>query len=123
MPLHGRFLLKYLSSGDIIDQFDEVFRHDVPRRRLATDDDRARRPVGGIAALDTQMQVDHVQHVKQLALVFMDPLYLHVEQGIGDEIDATILLDQCGDAPFIGLLDRHPAFAKLAILGVGPEPG
>jgi hypothetical protein len=60
------------------------------------------------AAVDAVVQVDHVQHVEQLPLVFVDALDLHVEQRVGVELDPALGLDQFGEARLVGALDRAP---------------
>ena len=70
--------------ADIVDQPDDRLRHLVARCRLAGEDHRAWHPRSAVDAVrmdQHRLVAGHdVQHVEQLALVFVDPLDLHVEQ-------------------------------------------
>ena len=50
---------------------------------------------------DALVTRNDVQHVEQLALVFVDALHLHVEHRIGVDHDAHVLLDPVGQPQFV----------------------
>jgi hypothetical protein len=82
--------------GDIVGQLDDAAwpcnSPAPPCRRSA----RSAASSFGIAALDAVVQMNDMQHVEQLALVFVDALDLHVEHGIGVELHAAVGFDQGG---------------------------
>ena len=65
--------------------------------------------------------IDDLQHVEQLALVLMQPLYLDVEQGLGVHLDPGGREDDGGELPLVGLFDRMKLLLKRGVPGVGFE--
>ncbi len=57
-----------------------------------------------------------VQHVEQLALVFVDALDLHVEQAVGADLDAGAVLDVCSEACLVGTLDCHEFITENGVI-------
>ncbi len=58
-----------------------------------------------------------MQHVEQLALVLVNPLDLHVEQGIRADGDAREVRDVVGQAPLVGRLYRGEGALELWFAG------
>jgi hypothetical protein len=73
---------------------------------------------GGVAAgAQAVVERDDVQHVEQLPLVFVDALDLHVEQGIGIDLDAQPLADDLRQARLVVALDAHEGVAEGGVVG------
>jgi pimeloyl-ACP methyl ester carboxylesterase len=66
--------------GDRINQLDDELGHDIAWRRLAAEDEGARRHVEIRVLLEPPIEVHDVQHIKVLPLVLVYPLDLDVEQ-------------------------------------------
>ena len=112
---HGRIHVHDL--GDAHDQADDQLGHGVARRRLAAKDHRARRQVFSVA--QAQVALHHLQRRQMLALVFVDALYLHVEQGSGVHHHAELVLDVQRQA-LLGLQPgRLPALQKTGVAQEG----
>jgi hypothetical protein len=75
------------------DQADHHLRQVIARRRLAAEDEYPRMDLEARIGLEAVIQPDHVQDVQMLALVFMDALDVHVEDGIGVDHHAGALAD------------------------------
>ena len=75
---------------------DDLLGHVVRRGGLAGEDDATRRCVVSQAVQDGVVVGNHMQHVQQLPLVFVNTLDLHVEQAVGVERDACLALDVLG---------------------------
>jgi hypothetical protein len=88
-PAHGRVHVHDL--GDAHDEADDQLGHGVARRRLAAEDHRARRQILAVAA-HAQVLLHHLQGRQVLALVFVDALHLHIEQGGGIHQQRRLLL-------------------------------
>ena len=63
--------------------------------------------------------MDDVQDVEQLPLVFVNPLDLHVEEGVGVDPDAGAVVDQAPQPLLVGLLDAPELFLKGRVPGPG----
>src|SRR5512143_2237475 len=74
-------VIDHLGNG--IDQLDNQLCHEVSRRGLAAEDERAGHYVLIGSFLDAIVQSNNVQNVEVLPLVFVDPLDLNVEQRVG----------------------------------------
>ena len=55
-----------------------------------------------------------MQHVQELAFVFMNALDVYVEQGIDVYLDAALSSDKFGETLFVDLLYRGKLLAKSA---------
>ena len=77
-----------------------------------------RADAGDLAVLDdAQVIVNHVHHVQQLALVFVDALDLHVEDGVGIDHDSGLVADGAGQLQLVLALDLLERGAKFRIFG------
>ena len=76
-----RVVVDGLADGG--DQLDDPLGHEVTRRRLAAEDEGARRDAQRRVLLEPVVQRDDVQHVEVLALVLVDALDLDVEHPVG----------------------------------------
>ena len=52
-----------------------------------------------------------------LALVFMQPFDLHIEERRGIDLDPAIVLDDVGEKFLVGVLDGHELALELGIVG------
>ena len=107
--------------GHVIDQLDDELGHDVARRGLAADQDAARGPLGRIPVLDAVVEVDDVQQVEQLALVFVDTLDLDIEEGGRVEVHVAIPGHQAGQMFLVGLFDGAKALPEGRVLRQGGD--
>ncbi len=99
--------------GHVVDQLDDLLRHLVTGGRLAAEQDAAVAPVLlQVTAVNAVVEMDHVQHVEQLALVLVDALDLHVEQGVDREFDATLLPHEPGQPLLVVLLRLVPGLVE-----------
>ena len=117
---HHRIVVDHV--GDVVDQFDDQLGHLVARCRLASDDDRARQDLDGGIAADVGVAGDDVQQVQKLALVFVDALDHHIEQGIDGDVDAETLADGERQPLLVGPLDGDEGLAKFGIVGQRLQP-
>ena len=62
-----------------------------------------------------------MQDVKQLALVLVNPLNLHVEQPLRIECDPAFRLHQFRQAQLVGLFDLMPLPAELRIIDISGD--
>ena len=104
--------------GHLADQGDDALGHEVARRRLAADQYAAGSPVRVLAILQAGVEVDHMEDVEELALVFVDALHLDVEQGIRVEVDTAVLLHQGRQAHLVGPLHLVPALSEGRLAGM-----
>ncbi len=102
-----------------MDELDDQLGRIVAGRCLAAEDDGSRRGIA--AALEVTVQRHRVQHVEVLALVLVDALDLHVEHGVGQQLDAVRVLRVSRQGLFVGPLDLTPSFAELAVVAPGLE--
>ena len=77
---HGRIGIDDL--GDVDGELDDELGLSVARGRLAGEDLDPGREVDGRIGADGVVARDRLEHVEQLALVFVDPLDLHVEHRV-----------------------------------------
>ena len=63
-----------------------------------------------------------MQHIQVLALVLVDALDLHIEDGIRVDGHAGALADERGQRALVGALDLAPLGAKVRVLGQRLEP-
>jgi len=79
----GDILVSVVQSGEcgmvVLDSVGSLMPAMEQEKSMADEPER----VGGIAALDAIIQMDDMQYVQQLPLVFVDPLHLDVEERIG----------------------------------------
>ncbi|SLX17197.1 Uncharacterised protein [Klebsiella pneumoniae] len=105
---------------------DDLFCRVVSGRGFAGENHHSRHPFGLRVRLDTVVAGDHMQHIHQLAFIFVDPFNLHIKQRVrvhhhaqltGDIIGQTLFIRQFGGAD--GLVNQRiilifPHFAQLA---------
>ncbi|MBS1239064.1 MAG: hypothetical protein H6R38_382, partial [Deltaproteobacteria bacterium] len=87
--------------------------------RLAPEEEGARVDAEVLLLFEPQPEIDRVQDVQHLALVFVDTLDLHVENGLGVQPFAGQLEGELGQAPLVAALDLAPFAAEVGILGEG----
>jgi len=103
--------------GDVVCQFDDQLGVVIARCGLAAEDLHARHPVPLGMAADLVVERHRLDQVKQLALVFMDTLDLHVEHRVGIEANAHRLLDVVRQRHFVGALHFGDALTQHGIAG------
>ncbi len=107
--------------GDVVDELDDELGEIVARCRLAREDDRAGRAGRVRVGLDAVVEGDDVEHVEELALVFVDALHLHVEEGVRADGDPGVL-QHVGREPFlVGPLHGTEGLAEGGVVGQGFE--
>ena len=62
-----------------------------------------------------------MQDVQQLALVLVQTLYLHVEDGTRIDLDAVLLLDVLRQTHLVAIFDVHELLLCLRIVGIDLE--
>ncbi len=87
----GGIVVHHLGHG--ADEADDLLGHVVAGGGLAAEQHAARDQPRAVAALDAVVEMDDVQGVEELALVFVDALHLHVEEGVGVEAHAAVAQD------------------------------
>ena len=103
-------------AADIVDQADDGLGRHIARCRLAREDGDARHPVRLRIGDDVLVTRDHVQHVEQLPLVFVDALDLHVEQTVRADLDAGAMFDVRSEAGLVGAFDGHELVAENSVV-------
>ena len=78
---------------DVVDELDDELRHPVARRGLGPEDDGPRDDAGRRIGLDSVVERDDVQQLQMLALVLVQALDHHVEQGGRVDRDAGPILE------------------------------
>ena len=66
--------------ADCVDEFDDALRQEVAGRSFAAEDEAARGHIRLRIASQSQIECENVEHSEMLPLVFVDALYLHVEE-------------------------------------------
>ena len=99
-------------GGDVVDQLDDQLGQGVGRRGLAGEEEGARRHVEPRVVAQAIVQDDDVKNIEQLALVFVDPLDLAVEDGIGVDGHARGRLQPGGESGLGGALGPAEAVAE-----------
>ena len=107
--------------GHGIDQFDDQFGQVVGRCRLSGEDDGARHHVRLRGGFDAVKKSDDVEHIEQLAFVFVDALDLDIEQGVGIDAQFDFAQDVTCQSLFIGLFGGHPPLAEVGVFGIRNE--
>ena len=104
-------------------QADDLLGERIGRGRLAGEDLDARAPVLRGVRTDGVVLADGVQDVEQLALVFVDALDLHVEQGVRVERQAELGGGQPCHGEFTRAALGPERLAEPGILGMWHQPG
>ena len=103
-------------GSHVVDQLDDLLGADVTGRGLAADQHAAIDPALGIAGMDAVVQVNHVQHIEQLALVLVDALDLDIEHRGRIEHHAGVMLNHIGQALLVGQANSPPALLEGRIV-------
>ncbi len=100
---------------------DDPLGHGVAGGRLGAKEEGAGRD--GQAGIVPQLlvEVDDVQHVEKLALVLVEPLDLHVEDGVGVQHGALLALGPAGEGCLVLRLDLLQPLQHGAVAGKGVE--
>ena len=106
---------------DIMDEMDDRLGGRIGRGRLTSEHHGTRHPVGGRICDDRLPTTDHVHDVQQLALIFVYPLDLHVEQARRIDLDAGAALDVGREPYLVGLLHAVERVAEACIVDVSPQ--
>ena len=107
--------------GDAVEEADDQLGHVVAGRRLAAEYHRARRQMLAGAVLDAQVAGDHPEGVEVLALVFVDPLHLHVEHRGGIHQHTGVAVDVLGEVMLHRQLGGAPALQEAIVIDVALE--
>ena len=86
MSLQTGIVVDLVRQG--VDEVDDPLGHGVARRRLGAEEEGVGLGDGVGVILQLLVQGDDMQHVQQLPLVLVEPLHLHVEDGVGIQRDS-----------------------------------
>ena len=89
---------------------------------LAGEDPDPRHPVAIRFLAHGLIKSDGFQNVQQLALVFVDPLDLDIEDRVGIELDVQSVHGPIGQHHFVGAPDLGQALMHGRVVGKGCEP-
>src|SRR5882762_2179799 len=101
----------------VVDELDDGLGHRITRSRLAGKDHGAGYDVGARILAYAPIAGDYIQEIQELALVLVDSLHLHVEQGVDADLDAGAPDDLVGEPLLVGSLDAAKLAAKFRIIG------
>ena len=87
--------------GDVVDQVNDVFRHVISRSRFTGEDIHTRYPLSVRIGLNAIVAGDHMQHVHQLAFVFVNTLDLHIKQRFRVHHHVQLLGNERGQTLFV----------------------
>ena len=99
-----------------MDELDDELGHDITRRGLGREDERAGGQIGLRVAFEAQIEREDVQDVEVLALVFVQALGLDVEQRIRVDHDAGALRDERREVALGGKFHLPPLLLELRIV-------
>ena len=68
--------------------------------------------------LELIVKVHHMKYVHKLALILMEPLYLHIKDASGIHLYTVALLNILGKAYLVLLLYVHELTLSLEIIGI-----
>ena len=108
--------------GQGVDEVDDPLGHGVARGGLGAEEEGLGRGVQVGVVLQLLVQVDDVQRVQQLALVLVQALHLHVEDGVGVQHHALGFRAIGGKGSLVLLLDVPQPLQDRLVVGVAP-PG
>src|SRR5262249_12013985 len=80
--------------GHAVNQFDNELGHEVARRGFTAEDKCPGNNLEILVALQSVIECNYVENIQVLALVFVNALYLNVEEGVRIHDDAGTLLYQ-----------------------------
>ena len=102
--------------ADRVDQLDDQFRHVVPGRGLASEDEGPGHNVHLRVALQPLVQRQDVEDLQMLPLVLMQSLHQHVEHGCGIGRGPNAVLNVCRKLQLVMEFDRLPLFQQLRVV-------
>ena len=91
--------------GQGVDHLDDPLGHGVARGGLGAEEEQVGRHLHVGVVPELLVEMDDVHHVQQLALVLVEALHLHVEDGVGVQDDPLLPLGVLGEGHLVGLLD------------------
>src|SRR5699024_63279 len=100
----GLVVVDELSDG--INQLDNCLRIHISRRSFGTEDESTWWHFFAVLG-DAEVEIQNVQSIHQLALVLMQTLDLHIEDGIGVYFCALVLAYPGGKLDLVGAFDLH----------------
>ena len=115
--LHARIGVDLGPDG--VNRLDDVLGEVVAGSGLGGKDENTRGDVVVGILKDPPIESQDVKEIEVLALVFVQALDLHIEEGGGIHNYATLLLDDAGEVDLIGMFDLHELALELRILCQG----
>ena len=91
--------------GNLINQLDDRLGPHIAGGGLGAENDGARRHVAFPILLDAEIQIQHIEGIHELPLVFVEAFDLHVKDGGVIHLNALAFLDPGGEVHLIGVLD------------------
>lgn len=115
-------LLVLVDDGsDVVDEVNNLLSHPVARCSLSTKDGNAGLlllPLFRRHGLEAKVSVNNTKNVELLALVFVNALYLNVEERGGVDRDAVCGLDQFGKSDLVCVFDLGPFLSERLVFEV-----
>ena len=105
--------------GQRVDEVDDALGHGVARGGLGAEQEGLGREVQAGIILQALVQVDDLQDVQQLALVLVQALYLHIEDGVGVQHHTLVLPGVGGKGQLVLMLDLLQTLKDRLVVGVG----
>ena len=105
--------------ADRIDQLDDQFCLSITGCRFAPEDHRAPHKITIGIIFNGIVKMDHMERIKQLTFIFVQPFYLTIKERIGAHHRAGILLDDIDEPLFISTFYLPPLLAKIGARGGG----
>ena len=103
------------------DEADDLLRHIIGGSRLRPEDESAGFDVESGVLFQAEIEVENVQRVQELTLVLMQPLDLHVEDGVRVDGDAVRLLDVRREPLLVAALDVGELHEDVAVAHIAHE--
>lgn len=108
-------------GGDGIDRFDDTLCEVVAGSGFGGEDEDAWGDIEMGRLEKASIEGENVEEIEVLPFVFVEPLNLDIEEGGRVDGDVAVLLDQAGEADFVGMFDGHELLLKLGVIGKGFE--
>ena len=107
--------------GQGVDEADDPLGHRIARRRLGAEEEGV--GLGDAVGIVLKLLVkrNDVQHVEKLALILVEPLDLHIEDGSGIQHHALVLFGIESETLLVVLLDLGQTLQHRLVVGVGVQ--
>ena len=117
----GNLRIVVYQVSNRVDELDNRLGANITRCGLCTKDDSACWDISKAIFLNTEVKVQNVERVHELALVLVEALNLHVKDGFWINLNALALEDPLGEVLLISSLDSAEFFKHGLIVGIGAQ--